>query len=86
MPGITVGESIVIRTVTMAHVGRVTAISLDFIHLEDGGWIADTGRFSTMLETGELSEFERAPSWFLVARAAIVDVWPWTHPLPQKTK
>ena len=78
-----VGDAILIRTVTMIQLGRVTAISRDFITLEDGGWVADTARFSETLATGKLNEFERAPSWFLVGRGAIVDVYPWAHKIPQ---
>lgn len=81
-----VGDAILIRTVTMIDLGRVIAIGRDFIALEDGGWVADTARFSTMLETGALNEFERAPSWFLVGRGAICDIFPWSHPLPKATK
>lgn len=81
-----VGDAVLFRTVTMILVGRVTMIGHDTISLTDGGWIADTGRFSTCLATGTLNEFERAPSWFAVGRGAIVDVWPWAHPLPQTTK
>jgi hypothetical protein len=81
-----VGDKILIRTVTMIDVGRVRAIGRDFIVLEDGGWVADTGRFSEMLATGKLNEFERAPSWFLVGRGSICDLYPWDHPLPSTTK
>ena len=81
-----VGDAILVRTVTMIALGRVKAIRRDFFTLEDGGWVASTGRFSTMLETGALDEFERAPSWFLVGRGAIVDVWPWAHAIPKATK
>jgi hypothetical protein len=80
-----VGETILIRTVTMIQLGRVVSITDDSFVLEDGGWVADTGRFGAMLEQGTLNEFEKAPSWILVARGAIVDVYPWTHPLPAKT-
>ena len=80
------GDAILIRTVTMIHVGRVKAIGRDFFVLEDGGWVADTGRFSEMFEKGTMSEFERAPSWFLVGRGAVVDAFPWAHPLPKATK
>lgn len=82
----TVGDAILIRTVTMIQLGIVRAIGSDFFTLEDGGWVADTGRFSTMLETGLLNEFERAPSWFLVGRGAVVDVFPWPHAIPKATK
>ena len=81
-----VGDAILIRTVTMIQLGRVLAIGRDFITMEDGGWVADTARFSTMLEKGTMNEFERAPDWFLVGRGAIVDVYPWKHALPKDTK
>jgi hypothetical protein len=81
-----VGDAILIRTVTMIDLGRVVAIGHDFIVLEDGGWVAETARFSEMLKTGALNEFERVPGWFLVARGSICDLFPWDHPLPQQTK
>ena len=58
----------------------------NFLVLEDGGWVADVGRLSDALTKGTLSEFERAPSWFLVGRGAIVDVYPWAHEVPKATK
>ena len=81
-----IGDAILIRTVTMIQLGRVRAIGRDFFVLEDAGWVADTGRFSVMLETGALGEFERCPSWVLVGRGAVVDAFPWPHKLPEKTK
>jgi hypothetical protein len=81
-----VGDAILVRTVTMIQVGRVVAVGPEFITLDDAGWVADTGRFSTMLTSGVMSEFERAPSWVLVGRGAIVDIYPWSHALPQQTK
>jgi hypothetical protein len=81
-----VGDKIVIRTVTMIDVGRVASIGPDSITLEDGGWIADTGRFGEMLTNGTITEFERAPSWFLVGRGAVVDIFPWSHAIPEKSK
>lgn len=81
-----VGDAILIRTVTMIDLGRVVSIGRDFIVLEDGGWVADTARFSEMLATGKINEFERVPSWFMVGRGAICDAFPWTHALPKDTK
>ena len=81
-----VGDAILIRIVTMIQLGRVKAIGRYFITLEDGGWVADTSRFSDTLAAGKLNEFERAPSWFLVGRGAIVDVYPWAHPIPKESK
>lgn len=81
-----VGEKVIVRTVTMIDVGRIVAIGDTWLKLEDGGWVADTGRFSEMLATGDVNEFERAPSWFVVFLGAGVDAFPWSHDLPQKTK
>jgi len=81
-----VGDALLIRTVTMILVGRLTHIGREFLTLEDGGWVADTGRFSVALEKGALGEFERVPSWFAVGRGTIVDIYPWANALPQKTQ
>jgi hypothetical protein len=80
------GDKLLIRTVTMILLGVVTAIGRDFIVMADGGWVAETARFSETLATGSLNEFERAPSWFVVGRGGIIDVYPWAHPIPQVTK
>jgi hypothetical protein len=82
----TVGDALLTRTVTFSHIGRVTRITADFLVFDDGGWVADTGRFSEALAHGTLNEFERAPGVFFVARGGLVDVWPWLHPLPKETK
>ena len=80
-----VGDEVLIRTVTMILLGRVRAIGLDNFVLEDGGWVADTARFGEMLATGKINEFERAPSWFLVGRGAVVDIYPWNNPIPKES-
>ena len=80
-----VGDIILIRTVTMIQVGTVEAITAQFIQLRDAGWVADSGRFGECLANGTLSEFERAPSWVLVSRGAIVDVYPWDHEVPAES-
>lgn len=85
----TVGDAILIRTVTHLQLGRVRTIGHDSITLDDGGWLADTGaRLGELLMTGQFnssSEYERAPSWLLVGRGAICDVWPWPHALPTES-
>lgn len=81
-----VGDALLIRTVTMIQLGRVTAIGSDFFTMEDGGWVADTARFGECLATGKINEFERAPSWFMVGRGAVVDVYPWPHAIPKESK
>lgn len=81
-----VGDSILIRTVTMIQVGKVRTIENDFLVLDDASWVADTGRFSGALTDGTLNEVEKCPGWVLVGRGSIVDVFPWSHPLPKETK
>jgi hypothetical protein len=78
-----VGDAILIRTVTMMLLGRVKAIASDYVVLDDAGWIAESSRFGEMLAMGAINEYERAPSWCLVAWGSFVDVWPWPHPIPQ---
>jgi hypothetical protein len=81
-----VGDKVLIRTVTLYQLGVVRAITPEFIELGDCGWVADMGRFGESLATGRLNEFERAPSWCLVARGSIVDIYPWAHEIPKATK
>jgi hypothetical protein len=82
-----VGDAIIIRTVTLIDLGRVIAIGRDFITMTDGGWVASTGRFSEMLKSGKLDEFERCDlPWFLVGRGAICDVFPWPYPIPKASQ
>lgn len=76
------GEQLLIRTVTMTLTGRVTGTSATWILLDDAAWIADTGRFADAIKTGDVAEVEPMGDHVRVARAAIVDVTPWTHPLP----
>lgn len=83
-----VGDKILVRTVTMYQLGKVVGIGPDSITLADASWIADVGRLGNALEKGcdALGEIEKAPSWICVGRGAIVDVYPWNHPLPATTK
>ena len=78
-----IGGSIFIRTVTNYYTGRVVGLVDGFVQLADAAWIADTGRFSTAIETGEFNEVEPLTTCY-VSRASIVDVVPWLHPLPRK--
>lgn len=80
------GDKVLIRGVTLYHVGCVAEVDETWVRLEDASWVADTGRLSSALETGALDEVERLPDGCLVARASIVDVIPWTHELPVATR
>ena len=81
-----VGDKILVRTVTMIQVGKVRTVTPDFIVLDEASWVADTGRFGEALASGTLGEVEKCPSWVLVCRGSIVDLFPWDHALPTATK
>ena len=81
-----IGENVFIRTVTMYHTGKVVAVSDKFVTLSDAAWIADTGRFSDALKTGNLSEVEPVEGLVRVSLGAIVDVFEWKHELPRIQK
>lgn len=76
-----VGKSYFIRTVTYHLTGRVKSIIGGFLVLESAAWIADSGRFSTALRTGELSEVEPVGE-AIVNTSAVTDAFAWRHTLP----
>lgn len=87
-----VGEKVLIRTVTHYYTGEVTEVTPFRIRLKDACWIPDTGRLSTALKNGELSEIEPYPNskkagyGVTVAVSACVDICPWDHALPREAK
>ena len=81
-----VGRNYLIRTVTLYYTGRLVKVTDSDLLLEDAAWIADTGRFSNCLRTGELNEVEPFVSSVIVPRGVIVDATIWNHPLPGEIK
>lgn len=81
-----IGKAYLIRTVTMHYTGRVVAVTDSDIVLEDAAWIADTGRYSDSLQTGQLAEIEPYLGRVAVCRGAVVDFTEWTHSLPRDQK
>ena len=68
------GKIYMIRTVTMIDVGRVVAVTPQFIVLEEAAWVADTGRFHEALkDPSVLKEVEPFPGQCIVGVGAIVD-------------
>ena len=82
---ITIGNSVLIRTVTYFYTGRIVSVDRDEIVLKDAAWVAETGRFSNALTTGALGEVEPYPDLVSVSRGAVVDVTIWAHDLPRDT-
>ncbi len=82
-----IGENYLIRTVTMIEVGRLVAVYPQELVIEDAAWVADTGRFSNALKTGELGEIEPYPDGpVIVGRGGVIDAPLWNHPLPRVQK
>ena len=83
-----VGECVLIRTVTMIQTGRLVSIGPDWFELTDAAWIADTKRFHDTLKKGECNEVEPIPNdgKCVVGRGAVVDMFAWPHPLPREQK
>lgn len=80
-----VGQKLFIRTVTYHCTGKVIKRMGVFLQLEDGAWIADSGRFSDALKTGELNEVEPVGTMW-VNLSSVVDFFPWKHSLPKDKK
>ena len=80
-----VGKSYFFRTVTYHLVGRVKQIVGRFIMLEDASWVADSGRFSDAIKKGSLDEVEPVGVCWVNCES-VVDVFPWSHDLPEKQK
>ena len=83
---IKIGNKVLIRTVTHYHTGMIVEINKDHLVLDKAAWIADTGRFSTAIETGNLNEVEPFKAPVAVFIAAIIDVTLWKHDLPESQK
>ena len=83
-----VGNKVFVRTVTYHYTGEIVIADGGGIVLKDAAWIADSGRFSDALKTGEFSEVEPYPDdvAVLLCFGAIVDVADWKHDLPRKQK
>jgi len=74
------GNLYIIFTVTRYIVGELVSIDDHEITLRDAAWIADTGRFSEAMRTGNCSEVEPAPDGLsIVGRGSIVDAYLWPH-------
>ena len=81
-----VGEAWVFRSVTMINLGRIVEVGHDYFVIEDAGWVADTERYGEFLKSGAIREFEPYPGKCVVMRGALVDMQPWSSPLPRNPK
>lgn len=69
-----VGKKYFIRTVTHHHTGELVAVTDQEIILKDAAWIADDGRLTDALKTGDFNEVEIFPiENVLIGRGSIID-------------
>jgi len=80
-----IGKSYFIRTVTYHFVGTIKEITGKWIVLKDASWVADSGRFHTALETGELNEVEYMKQ-AIVNMDTITDATEWENKVPKESK
>ena len=80
-----IGEKYYFRTVTYHLTGRVKRVIGLLLELENAAWIADSGRFSDAIKKGTLEEVEPVGRAY-VNISTVTDMFPWTHPLPEKQK
>lgn len=81
-----IGESYLIRTVTMIVLGKLESVYETELVLSSASWVADTGRFYNALKTGKLNEVEPFTNDVIVGRSALIDATIWTHALPKEQK
>lgn len=69
-----IGKNYFIRTVTHHYTGRLVAVTRYELVMEDVDWIADDGRFSEAMKTGNYNEVEPFPDGrVLIGRGSIID-------------
>lgn len=69
-----IGKNYFIRTVTMNHAGRLVEVFDHELVLESASWIADSGRFTQALESGDFNEVEMFPKGrVVIGRGALID-------------
>ena len=84
---IAVGSKVFIRTVTHHYTGKIVALTKEEMVLSHAAWIADNGRFSQALASGQFNEVEPYPDVAVsISRGAVLDVSEWQHDLPLAVK
>lgn len=79
------GKKLFLRTVTYHILGKVEKIIGNILYLSAASWIADSGRFSNAVMSGELNEIEPLGNWF-VNLNTVTDFGIWKHKLPTEQK
>jgi hypothetical protein len=81
-----IGKKYFVRTVTYHLIGELVHVTDTELLFKHASWVASSGRFSTALATGVLSEVEPFVNPVIMGRGAIVDASEWDHALPEAIK
>jgi len=70
-----IGEKYFLRTVTLYYTGVLVSVTDKEIILKEAAWIADTGRFTEAMKTGEFNEVEVYPAdtKVILNRSSMID-------------
>jgi len=82
-----VGKPYFIRTVTHHYTGRLVAVHPQELVLEDVAWIADDGRVSDAIKSGEFAEVEPFPDGqVIIGRGSVLDAHVLNYEIPRSQK
>ena len=83
-----IGKNYLIRTATMMNVGKLKKVTSSELVLTKATWVADSGRFGSMLEKGFTSsaELEIFQSDVIINRNAVIDATEYSHSLPESSQ
>lgn len=70
-----VGEKLLVRTVSFFVSGEVVEAGKEWLTLKDAAWIADTGRFHLSVQTGDFDEVEPVDGPVRINLGAVEDVY-----------
>ena len=77
------GDKVVIRAIPYHYIGKIEYVGYHSLTLAPGAvWLADSGRWSKMLESGNPNECEAFPDGVTIPFNVIADVTVWKHPIP----
>ena len=70
-----IGANYFIRTVTHHHTGKLVCVTATELVITDAAWIADDGRLTDSLKTGNFNEVEMFPpnSQVIIGRGSLID-------------
>jgi len=75
-----------IQTPTHYFIGTLVNITDTELQLQNCSWIADTGRLTQALQTGNFIEVELYPNPLIIPRTSIICAMLWTLPVPNVQK